>query len=467
MNLRRRALVGAGAAADGRLAGRFAAIARGEEVLLAGAAAWALARLGGPEAVKAMRGLVRHPSAEVRAHAALGLGRAGDIASLQEIHRLARDDRDPGVRLCAVLGLGYLGATDSVPFIVEALLRGRDRAPVAAALALAEIGDPQSLEALAEAVFLPDRSTREASLLGLGLAASIEGAKTDPAARPLPPPGDFPSPEKAVLALKRHAAAARRADDALTRYAALLERAARRALQGPGESVQAVLAVLSEPAEARDGRSVEPGERRPRAAIAVRLLPELLDLSRHPDAGLRANALRLLAGLGDERATPAFLVALQDREDSVQRTALDLLDGAGVERSEALLDAVTAIAADHPGWSMRARAVDALGRLGGARAERAAIAALGDGYAYVRSAAARALGSIAGTASLRALTGCLAADPDGRVRAAAAEALAKIDHPAARRALDRARGDPHPAVRATLRGSRGRAPGPPRSGPAD
>ena len=90
-----------------------------------------------------------------------------------------------------------------------------------------------------------------------------------------------------------------------------------------------------------------------------------------------------------------------------------------------------------PSWSMRARAVKVLGRMGGADAERTVIAALGDSYAFVRSAAARALGSIAGPESTAALARTLARDQEGLVRATAVEALGKIGGPEAREALER------------------------------
>lgn len=449
VGLRRRALIGAGRAADASLAPRFAAVARTEQGLLGGAAAWALARVGGPGAVPAMRELLEKPIPEVRAYAALGLGRARDTASLPRLRRLAREDREQNVRLCALLSLGYLKDAGSVPLLIEALHRGRQQIPFAAALALADIGDRTSVEALAGALFWPGRDTSPAALMGLTLAAG-KAQRPPPSERHLPLPGDFPSLGMTLDALAPEASRDPIIEaEPFERFAAPIERAARLALRGPRESVEAALAVLS--ASGGAGDAAGRGSQLPRARLALRLLPELLRVSRHPDAGIRARALSLLAALEDERTVPAFLAALQDRDRSVQRTALDLLPFAGVEQTQAVSDAVAAIAARHPGWSMRARAVTVLGRLKGAAAERAVVAALGDEYAYVRSAAARALGSIGGPTSVKALAECLANDREGLVRAAAAEALAVSNDPSAAEALQRAGGDPHPAVREALR----------------
>ncbi len=449
---RRRALIAAGRSADERHVSRFAALARGEEGLLAGAAAWALCRLGGPEARQTMRELLRSQTPEARAYAALGLGLARDSASLLRIQRLVREDPDRNVRLHALLGLGYLGEVASVPLVIEALHGGRKQIAAAAAIALAEIGDRTGLEALAEALFSPDRETSRAAAVGLGLAAD-PGRNRDLQERPLPPPGDFPGLGRTLAALAPPSDAEAITGKPIDRFADLIARAGSSALQGPPESIRAALRVLSLAGRGRRGQHEARQVERDDPSLVARLLPELLDASRHPDAAIRAAVLSLLATIEDERTLPVFLAGLHDGEEQVLRTALDLLRTAPADeaRREALSGEVSALAARHRSWSIRARAVEVLGRLGGQDSERAVVAALGDGYAYVRSAAAGALGSIGSPAAVQALASSLTEDQEGRVRAAAAEALAKIGSIEAAAALERAAADPHPAVREALR----------------
>ncbi len=108
---------------------------------------------------------------------------------------------------------------------------------------------------------------------------------------------------------------------------------------------------------------------------------------------------------------------------------------------DALIGALTA---DAPG--VRARAVLALARVGGAFADELS-AALGDESSPVRAAAAFSLGLSGDPAAAAALAG-RAADPAAEVREAVARALSRTGGPAALDAIDTLLEDADPAVRA-------------------
>jgi aminopeptidase N len=88
-------------------------------------------------------------------------------------------------------------------------------------------------------------------------------------------------------------------------------------------------------------------------------------------------------------------------------------------------------AAQHdPFWGVRVDALQALGRIGGADAEKPVLATTNDPTPWVRDVAVRQLGHFKDDASLPArLSGFAAADPAYRVRTAALGALAEIKAP--------------------------------------
>jgi hypothetical protein len=115
-------------------------------------------------------------------------------------------------------------------------------------------------------------------------------------------------------------------------------------------------------------------------------------------------------------------------------------DGRGVPR-------LTELLARAPDPSVRARAAQALGRVGGAGAGPPLTGALSDQAASVRLQAAYALRSVAGPAAIPALGGLLLADPNAAVRRAAARMLGAMPDPAATAALDAAVTDADAGVR--------------------
>ena len=88
-------------------------------------------------------------------------------------------------------------------------------------------------------------------------------------------------------------------------------------------------------------------------------------------------------------------------------------------------------AAQHdPFWGVRVESLQALGRIGGAEAEKPVLAAANDPTPWVRDVAVRELGNFKDDASLPAMLSNIAAtDPAYRVRTAALGALATIKAP--------------------------------------
>ena len=157
---------------------------------------------------------------------------------------------------------------------------------------------------------------------------------------------------------------------------------------------------------ARDAASIDP------------LLVALAD----PDPCVSRLAAQLLGRAREPRATQGLLGALRHASPAVRGIAAL---GLGYTESEAAIDPLVSTLRDGDA-SVRASAAWALGEIEHRRAVPPLIAALKDGDVLVRRSAARALGSIEDPAAIPALTELLRGDRDASVRTAAAWALGEI-----------------------------------------
>jgi HEAT repeat protein len=148
-------------------------------------------------------------------------------------------------------------------------------------------------------------------------------------------------------------------------------------------------------------------ERRVRAAQALGefmdpfALPDLSAAARGDrEPSVRANAVRALARMNDQRGTAAIAGALADVSPEVRGAALDVLVSVSAFREYA---AMLPLLAD-PDEALRAHAARLAGefRLSAAEATLTALVA-GDGSPHVRKAAAWALGRIGGALGMTAL----------------------------------------------------------------
>jgi adenylosuccinate lyase len=141
---------------------------------------------------------------------------------------------------------------------------------------------------------------------------------------------------------------------------------------------------------------------------------------------LRANAAFTLGQLGDAQAVGPLIEALRDEATVVRAEAAGALGGLGDERAvEPLIRALY-----DSQWEVRSNAALSLGALGDARVLPHLLRALLDPNEEVRYWAARACGDLGDRAALPALEEMRAHDagetPEGRVRDAAAQAIARI-----------------------------------------
>lgn len=423
--LRVRALAGAGAVAEPRLASRFVSIADGPERRLRAVATWSLARMGGNVALSALRELGSEGDPDVRAYAALGMGRAGDRRSVEELERLLREDRSAHVQAAAAWSLGKVGTRAQIPALVSALRRGGlvSRAAAQSLGALGRGGDDRALDALVEALFDPDSTLHTASAAAL---ANPEGTEDRPFTVPA---GDAAAYVGGLL----ETSGSHPVD--LTPILGRVESAAREALHGPVERVLTALTLLRPVGDlpigigaltANIGSWPEEARNTARARLqrlGASLAADLQSLSRHPEPQVREHAVLLVARAADPSvAGEALVTALSDANERVVRAALSAV-GPEHRDVEGLIDRTAHLSRQSDEWSTRLRAVQSLARLGDPAGVEPLIQILReDRYAFVREGAATALGALGGPRALEAL-GTASEDPEPRVRAAAQRAL--------------------------------------------
>jgi len=437
VELRIRALEGVGRLKDPEVAARLAALATGSERRLREVAAWALAQVHGARSEPALRTLLAQGDPGVRAHAAIGLGASADPRVADMLEAAVQNERSPAVQAAAAWSLGEVGDDAAVPLLVSAL-RGAPplvaRASALALGALATQGATAGREALVEALFDPRPELRRAAADGLRGAAPVVTVAS---------PVGISIDAYLERALKSASGPSTPVD--LGPLLPALESAAHAALRGPMERVDAALDLLAAPASGvsplglgplTEGMEAWPESARDEALTATTalfraLVPDLLSLAEHPAPAIRAETLARLgaAAAADAPAVAAVLAgALGDPDDDVRRAALEAVD-ARHAGAPALENAV-AEATRARDWASRLHAVEALGRLGaGEAALRERL--VEDDYAFVREAAARALGGLGGLpeptrAALRAAS---TEDPEARVRAAATAALGEGTRP--------------------------------------
>lgn len=168
----------------------------------------------------------------------------------------------------------------------------------------------------------------------------------------------------------------------------------------------------------------------PSQAEVNRLIHQLQD-TEPAENDLRADAAFALGQLGSKEALEPLIEALRDEDTVIRTEAAGALGG--VRDSRAVEPLIRALY--DPQWEVRSNAALSLGALADARALPHLLTALEDPNDEVRFWAARALGDLGDSRALPALQDTQANDsgitPEGRIRDAAAQAIARIAERAA------------------------------------
>ncbi len=444
LDVRREALRAAAALGDPRSLPRLTALARSSDGTLATLATWGVARVRSPAAVTVLtRWLDADQASDVRVMAALGLAGTRDPRARQRLTAALDPAGDEAVQAAAVWALGGNGdlATGAR---LRAALSGSALVRAAAVAALAAGPREQApVGEISAALFSPvSPSLRRSAARAL---VRLAGGDRGDSARVFTDPALAHSGRGMLLALLDPPDGTPDGGDALVRFAPEITRAARDAL-GLREGLFTVLDALAQPGRlAPLVTTVDSREEVTSAASRITrdLSPDFAAVVGYPDPGVRRRVLRVLSASGTPVAGAALVLAVGDTDPGVSEAAVRALDAFTGPTPPGAAEALARRLGTEIPWTTRLAAAEALGRTGSAGATGALTAALAsDPYAYVRTAAARALGALAarGTdptavaAAVAALARAEASDADAGVRAAAREARAGIRGPAGGRA---------------------------------
>ena len=167
-------------------------------------------------------------------------------------------------------------------------------------------------------------------------------------------------------------------------------------------------------------------------------VPSLIGALQHAHPAVRIHAVHALSRIGNRLALPAMISALADTENNSAGAiaAEKALVSWGEDAKAALLKASLAGPAH-----VRARALRALGKIGGEDLEPSLRALIADPVPGVRTQAAAALAQLCGARAVDALRPLLQ-DPDKWVRYGVAEALVQVGSAGGEPVLQQAREDP-------------------------
>jgi cyclophilin family peptidyl-prolyl cis-trans isomerase/HEAT repeat protein len=353
--------------------------------------------------------LATDPATEVRRRVALAAGRIGDPDAAPILVKLLDDDPDPAVRADAAFGLGELGDTSRL--VMESLqeavpagwvpVRSRETPVVVEVLAaLGKLGTPAARrmveDALREADGGASDSARRVAAQALLTVWRFEDGpgRVPSAARYI----EDPDPEirwRAAYALMR---------------------------LGEPEAIAHLLPLLQDD-DHRPRASAARGLAEPladSAGLRSRALAALADALQDDHPHVRINAVRALAGYGDDAPLASVAGLLQDSDPNVAIAAAGALGDLGSRAIPPLRDA----AASQRPLAVRTAALAALAPLDQDFA-LTAVQALAAGDIRERYASAR-ISAALGWDRAAAILQELARDPDRRVAVAALVAAGEM-----------------------------------------
>ncbi|SFG99543.1 HEAT repeat [Halopelagius inordinatus] len=397
---------------------------------------------------------------ENRADAAAELARRGVRSAVPALVEALDDPLSASDRRAVVRALDVLSDPRAVDALVARLADDDEAVRRAAATALSTIGDPDALDALFDAASAEtDGATRDAVVraarevdptAAMDRFADVLRTSDDPrlretVVRVLRVTDGDRAHELVVEALGdddpsvvREAISVVRWDDDERAVPGLLRRLTDDDPDVRQEAAGAFAELGARAEHFQDGAELSEATRERVVEALIRRLDdpvsavrswamEALGAQAHPNAvgplcaaygeesELRWNAVAALGRIGDPRAIPTVVAALDDDDPSVRRRAC---------RASARLETTAATsplcdrATTDPSADVRREAIDALGRLGeaDARVVTAMESVLGDAPTPLRRAAVTALGRLGGPKARRLLREAAENDPSESVR---------------------------------------------------
>ncbi|HOI13445.1 MAG TPA: HEAT repeat domain-containing protein [Methanoculleus sp.] len=380
------------------------------------AAAGALGRIGDRRAVEPLIGLFADRYHGVRVAAADAVAEFGRdaLSPLEE----ALSDPVPVVRMTAAKAIGLIGATESIPVLIEHL---GDAAPEVRWSVARALGDFGSL-AIEPLALVLKKGSKEMRLAAIDALWEMPDKRAGDVLRSALEDEDEDVRAKAAAALRKRqvidvwrvALGSQVQEEELTLKRKAIRQEDRKAFELSGrEQIDTLIGALKDK------------EWNTQLGAATRLImmgrpavEGLIHALRNEDPEIQAAAASVLGDMRETAVTP-LMDALNDPDRFVRLVAARNLGKIGSKRAiEALIGSLH----QEPDNEVRAAVAEALGYMGSKQAIEPLALALQDRNEAVKIAAARSLGYIGSLRAIEPLVLALS-DTDDRVRYAALEAL--------------------------------------------
>ena len=383
--------------------------------------------------------LLSHASANLRMHAALGLGTMREPAAVPGLLR-ALDDEDANVQFHAIEALGQIGAPEATVALTRIARSGNFFLAFPAVDALARSDDADVAQALV--ALLDQESLRPAVIDALAVLGDEDAVV--PLVRILNDDAMATAPVAAALARIE-----RRYEEGFRAGAQIVDLVRRSATPEGVNSLAAALGERKAPLEPlvvvlgwMGSRALpalmtmlsEPTVRHALTeavvAIGAAAVDPLTGLLEGTDRDARVLAASLLGRVGDRRAVPALMAALSSADDDLAAMAASALAGLGDPRA---LDVLLPLF-EHPHTFVRQAAIAAVNSIGAEDTSARIRLLLGSDDPLVRECAVRVAGYFGFEACVPQILTAVT-DPNEDVRRAAIEQLPVLDDARARAAL--------------------------------
>ena len=295
------------------------------------AAAQALAHVGSPAAVAALRRAAQDPDPWVRYFSAASLGRLADTSAVPLLDMLARNDTLQHVRIAAVDAIATLGG-DGAAGVLCALTESEDAVVATAAVrALGAVDTASVLEPLRRALSGPDAARRAAAA---GALAQWGRVPAVPLLRWTAAADSDPEVVRAAI-------------DGLRHVGNLATPAAQHAIAALAE-------IAGDPARRADAIAAL-------SRVTVDAIPEVGSCLSARDPQVRRAVVEALGRLAHPTASAYLRTALDDGDASVRQAAVSILAGLGTRGTAR---SFATLARTDPSPSVRRTAEAALRRAG-------------------------------------------------------------------------------------------------------
>ncbi len=395
--------------------------------------AWALGRIGDKKASEALLKAVRDPWIDARPFAVWALGEIKDPGTVDSLGKILFIENETGTREAIVRALRKIGTPSVVPILINALKDDDENVRTEAASALGYLKDKRAVEPLAGCLDDDEKQVVLNALISLG---NLKATNTEKDIQKLVKHKDAAirhEAEKTLRSLRGSISPTAVIEE--TETVKLRERELEK-LTTPSLSISDISAMNPE-----DTHNI--GTLPIKIGLPVNVKKCIEDMkSEFPD--IRSEAAWLLGNSKDKTAVPCLIAALGDEKSDVRWNAAKSLGK--LDDSRALIPLIKVL--DDPDKDVREDIIEALGRLHDEKAVKPLMKIIDNKneHPYIKAKVVEALGRLGNYGAFDSLLDLLK-NPSSEIRLCTVIALGRLKDKRALAPLDKMKSDRDKTVR--------------------